>query len=73
MPWVFGQREGELALEAFSRGEVELVQRRPKKSVGNKAGAFEYIAVKRRVIQPPKVFGIEPWRMKIGHAWQQNS
>jgi hypothetical protein len=66
------KREGELALEAFSRGEVELCQRRIKPSVGQKAGVFEYIAQKRETVSPPKLFGIEPWRTRIGHPWQQH-
>ena len=63
------KRAGELALEAFARGEVELCQRRIKESVGNKAGAFEYIAQKRRVRQLPTIFGTEPWRMRTRPAW----
>ena len=51
---------GELALESFSRGEVELCQRRIKESIGNKPGAFEYIAINRRVVQPPRVPAARP-------------
>jgi hypothetical protein len=36
--------EADAALLAFSRGEVELAQRRIKPCVGNKPGSFEYIA-----------------------------
>jgi hypothetical protein len=38
------------ALQAYYRGEVELVQRRLDAS-----GVFAYVAVKRHVVKPPRV------------------
>ena len=56
--------EGLAALEAYARGEVELAQKRIKPSVGNKPGAFQYFAIKKREIRKPTVLG-SPWKTRI--------
>jgi hypothetical protein len=56
--------EGLAALEAYSRGEVELAQRRIKPSTGGRPGVFEYVAVKRKHKQVPMVLG-SPWKTRI--------
>jgi hypothetical protein len=53
------QAEGLAALEAFGRGEVELVQRRVDKF------KFDYIAQKRKKIEPPTVCGGMRWVPKM--------
>ena len=54
--------EADAALNAYGMGEVELTQRLIK--VGNKRAGYEYIATKRKNIEPPLVHGA-PWKTGI--------
>jgi hypothetical protein len=56
--------EGLAALQAYGEGKVELAQRRIKPSVGGAPGSFQYLAIKRKHIEPPTVLG-NPWLTRI--------
>ena len=56
--------EGNAALEAFSQGRVELLQRRIVPATGKLPGAFEYIAQARRDVRRPLVYGVL-WEKKL--------
>ena len=59
--------EGVAALLAFSRGEVEIAQRRVKSANGKIPGSFQYIAQKRRLVRTPKACG-DPWENPLHWA-----
>jgi len=60
----------EHAKRMFARGSIELTQRLRKDTDGNRAG-HDYLAIKRKEIRPPLVFG-NPWVPQIvgGRGWR---
>lgn len=58
----------EAAKVGFSKGLIELVQRRVTPE-GKKPGAFEYLAIKKRTVRVPLANGV-PWEPKIMGPWR---